>query len=101
VPPAALAGIFAAILRLIHLFAGKLRFLSAVPRSRWLSAAGGASVAYIFVHVLPDLSRQQAAIERNGGIGPGFLANHVYLAALLGLVVFYGLERAAKRSRPP
>jgi hypothetical protein len=95
----ALAGIFALILALIHVFAGKVRFLSAVPRSRWLSAAGGASVAYVFVHILPDLSQGQATIERNGGIGPGFLANHVYLAALLGLAIFYGLERAAKLSR--
>jgi hypothetical protein len=99
VPLAAAAGIFAASLALIHLFAGQVRFLQAVPRSRWLSAAGGAAVAYIFIHVLPDLSRGQATIERNGGVGPGFLANHVYLAALLGLAIFYGLERAAKRSR--
>jgi predicted membrane protein len=94
-----LAGIFALILATIHLFAGKLRFLNDIPRSRWLSVAGGASVAYVFVHILPDLSRQQATIERNGGVGPAFLANHAYLAALLGLAIFYGLERAAKRSR--
>ncbi len=95
----ATAGIFSLVLALIHLFAGKVRFLRAVPRSRWLSAAGGGSVAYIFVHVLPELSKSQATIEQNGGVGPGFLAKHAYLAALLGLAIFYGLERAARRSR--
>lgn len=45
--------IAAAILALIHLFAGKLRFLEGIPRSRWLSLAGGASIAYVFLHLLP------------------------------------------------
>ena len=38
-------------LALVHLFAGKLRFLHVIPRSRWLSMAGGASVAYVFLHL--------------------------------------------------
>ncbi len=33
------------------------------------------------------------------GEGLAFLESHVYLLALLGLLVFYGLERAAKVSR--
>lgn len=53
-----LTGILAAIMATIHIFAGRLRFLDVIPRSRWLSMAGGAAVAYIFVHLLPELSRQ-------------------------------------------
>ncbi|NJM23928.1 MAG: hypothetical protein HC836_25875 [Richelia sp. RM2_1_2] len=35
---------------LIHIFSRSLRFIQ-IPRSRWLSGAGGVSVAYVFVHI--------------------------------------------------
>jgi hypothetical protein len=49
-------------LMLVHLFAGKLRFLEGTPRSRWLSMAGGISVAYVFLHVFPELEEAQQHI---------------------------------------
>jgi zinc transporter ZupT len=91
--------IFAIGLALVHLYSGRLRFLETIPRSRWLSAAGGVSVAYVFLHILPDLDNHQEAIVQTGGFGIAFLENHVYLIALLGLAMFYGLERLAKQSR--
>ena len=48
-------------LAIIHLFSGSIRFLDVLPRSRWLSAADGISVAYVFVHLLPDLAQEQEA----------------------------------------
>lgn len=80
----------ALLLAVVHLVAGKLRFLDGVPRSRWLSGAGGASVAYIFLHVLPELAAHQRGMagERT-----------VFLIALAGLVAFYGLERHARCAR--
>lgn len=92
-----LSAIFAISLALIHLYSGKLRFLNTIPRSRWLSMASGVSVAYVFVHILPDLSEQQEAISQIGALG--FLEYHVYLLALLGLTVFYGLEQMVKESQ--
>ncbi|MBZ8182834.1 hypothetical protein [Oscillatoria salina] len=86
-------------LALVHLFAGKLRFLEVIPRSRWLSVAGGASVAYIFVHVLPELSEGQKTFEEVPLLALDFLEHHVYLVSLLGLVIFYGLEKLAHSSR--
>ena len=86
-------------LALVHLFCGRMRFLKASPRSRWLSAAGGVSVAYVFVHLLPDLAEEQETVHRAVGETFTFLEYHVYLVALLGLATFYGLERAAKLSR--
>ena len=71
-------------LALIHLSSGLLRFVQ-VPRSRWLSGAGGVSVAYVFVHILQELSEHQTVLEEaeNGFIY--YLEHHVYLLALLGL----------------
>jgi zinc transporter ZupT len=88
--------LFAVGLALIHLYAGKLRFLDEIPRSRWLSMASGVSVAYVFVHLLPDLNERQEAIAKTGILS--FLEHHVYLMALLGLAVFYGLERTVEES---
>lgn len=88
-----------AALAAVHLFSGRMRFLSASPRSRWLSAAGGVSVAYVFVHLLPDLAEEQETVREAVGEGFSFIEYHVYLVAMVGLVAFYGLERAAKLSR--
>lgn len=89
----------AVCLALVHLFAGRLQLLHSRPRSRWLSAAGGVSVAYVFVHLLPELNRAQESVAERAGDLLGFLEEHVYLLALLGLAVFYGVESASRRSR--
>ncbi|MBD0265861.1 MAG: hypothetical protein ICV78_25015, partial [Tolypothrix sp. Co-bin9] len=91
--------ICAIALAIVHLFSGKLRFLNAKPRSRWLSFGSGVSVAYVFVHILPELSKAQETFQSSLNIGLAFLEHHVYLVALLGLAVFYGLERFASKSR--
>ena len=87
----------------IHLYSGRMRFLDVLPRSRWLSVAGGISVAYVFVHLLPDLAEEQGTMREAAGEGFSegfnFLEYHVYLVALIGLAAFYGLERSAKTSR--
>ena len=84
----------------VHVFAGKLRFLDVTPRSVWLSSAGGASVAYVFLHILPDLAQGQ---DQFLAAKTGWLANverHVWLLSLAGLSAFYGLERLVHRSQP-
>jgi zinc transporter ZupT len=85
----------------VHILGGRLGFLRVVPRSAWLSFAGGVSVAYVFVHLLPELAEHQSTFERGVGRAEGLLAAieaHVYLMALIGLAAFYGLERLARRS---
>ena len=93
--PELLVPALAAALAAVHLFAGRLRF-RAIPRSDWLSGAGGVSVAYVFVHVLPELSERHEMLE---GTVVGFVEHHIYLVALAGFAAFYGLERLAQRSR--
>ncbi len=91
-----------AVMALSHLFSNKMLFLQGIPRSPWLSMAGGISVAYVFLHILPELSEGQSALEEVSSlVGLAFLEDHVYIMALLGLAVFYGLERAAKSRRRP
>lgn len=74
---------------LVHLLSPWLSFLPARPRSGWLSVAGGVSTAYVFVHLLPELAHHQAQSFQGAGA-------EIFLIALAGMVVFYGLERWAK-----
>lgn len=95
--PPVIALVFAAV----HIFGRKMDFLRSTPRSAWLSIAGGVSVAYVFVHLLPELATHQETFRRTVGdqTGPfSAVESHVYLIALLGLAVFYGLDRLARAS---
>jgi zinc transporter ZupT len=95
----AVTGFLALGFALIHLLIGRLTFLHAIPRSRWLSAAGGVAVAYVFLHVLPELAASQRTVRAHLAGADALSGRHVYLIALLGLAVFYGLERLIRRAR--
>ncbi|MFW5652466.1 MAG: hypothetical protein ACOC0P_00330 [Planctomycetota bacterium] len=92
--------VMAAMLAAVHIFANRLSFLDVIPRSRWLSGAGGASVAYVFVHVLPELGEGQEHLVEGLGPALSFLEYHIYLVALFGFATFYGLERMAQLHQP-
>ena len=92
-------GLMAVAFCLVHLFVGRLRFLDRNPRSRWLSFSGGVAVAYVFLHMLPELGAHAGAFNRATGLGEVMAESAVYLLALFGVAAFYGTERALKRSR--
>ncbi len=94
-PAAPVAALVAAVvLAVVHLEARRLQLLDAVPRRRWLSFGAGVSVAYVFLHLLPDVAAFELAAIEAGHPSPG------WLVVLAGLVAFYGLERAARSARP-
>lgn len=98
--PASLAAL--ALLVLVHVATPSLKFPEGTPRTVWLSLAGGVSVAYVFVHFLPELAASQEAVAAAAGELTGGLAlagGHVFLIALAGLLAFYGLDRLPKISR--
>ncbi|MEA4857857.1 hypothetical protein [Solidesulfovibrio sp.] len=92
-------GLAALCLAALHLEVRLLAPALDAPRSPWLSAAGGAAAAYVFVHIFPGLCDGQEALRRTGWAFVAVLDRHVFLIALLGLLVFYGLERAALAAR--
>ncbi len=62
-------------------------------RRRYISAAAGISVAYIFIDVLPELEVQrQVLVRAAGGAELFFAEQRIYALALLSFVVIYGLE---------
>ena len=90
------------LLVFVHVATPSLRVLDGSPRSVWLSIAGGVSVAYVFVHFMPELAASQEAVAEAAGDLAGGLrlaGRHVFLIALAGLLAFYGLHRLAQDSR--
>jgi zinc transporter ZupT len=83
---------------LIHLFAERFHITKDGTRSAWLSFAGGVSVSYVFIHIFPELEQTQRHLSLHFNFIP-FVEHHAYIVALLGLIVFYGLERGAKLSQ--
>ena len=46
----------------VHLSIGRMAGLHGARRSGWLSFSGGIAVAYVFLHVLPDLIEHNAVL---------------------------------------
>ena len=91
-----IAVVFAAI----FMFGKKLHFVYRKYRRRALSAAGGAAVAYVFIHLLPDLAQaSDTFVKITADQSLPKPAYRVYAAALTGFVLFYGLEHMVHWSR--
>jgi hypothetical protein len=79
----------------IYLFGGRAnQRLGARGRRRFLSFAAGLSVSYVFMHILPGLHtiRDAQTHFQSDYIQRLFPEYSVFLAAMLGFLVFYGLE---------
>ena len=69
---------------------------------RVLSFGAGVTIAYVFVHLLPELEAAREALVRTGAhLSLPFPALRVYLAALIGFMLFYGLEHLVAWTRKP
>lgn len=85
--------LFVTVLACIHVFANNISQLHTLSRRKWLSLAGGISVAFVFVHILPELHSLQESLKENDKPAI-FSMDFLYVMALAGVLLFYGLERA-------
>jgi hypothetical protein len=86
------SGLFAVGLAAVHLLVGRLDVPR--PRRRSLSVAGGATIAYVFVLVFPEIGEAVlVAVESTNGPAT-FLQRETaaYTVVLLGFVTFYGVH---------
>jgi hypothetical protein len=102
----AIAVLFAAI----FLFGGKLPQLSWARRHhrKALSFGAGVAVAYVFIHLLPELEAARGVFVRlTEHLRLPFPEYRVYLSAMIGFIFFYGLDhmvvwaRKAEEKRQP
>jgi hypothetical protein len=99
----ALSGLAAVILAAIFLLADRLR------PSRWLplddrsvaAFTAGMAIAYVFVGMMPDLAAARGSFAAGAGAHLPHEALSVYFVALLGFVVYYGLERRRQTGEGP
>jgi hypothetical protein len=97
--PGALA--IAVGLAALHVAAPHIRRIPGVPESATGSFAGGLAVAYVFLHLLPEIAAGDEAVGEalSDVVRPTPLLELViFLVALTGFTVFFGLERLAERS---
>jgi len=83
----------------VHVFIRRLNFLDRTPRSRWLSFAGGVAVAYVFIHILPELGAHANALREATAMGDKLAEIAAYGVGLAGLSLFYGIERIVVASK--
>jgi hypothetical protein len=82
----------------IFLFGWRLH-RTRTPRAA-LSIGAGATAAYVFVRMMPELGEAQAAfLTASAGVALPAPELRVYAAALVGFTVFYGLENLVTWSR--
>ncbi len=86
-----LSAFIVVLIVLVHLWAGKIALLNPLPRRKWLSLFGGISVAFVFLHIIPDLSYMQESL--NEKLLPPFIENDLFVLAMCGILLFYGIER--------
>lgn len=94
--------VIAVVLAGLHLAALRIRKLPFVPESVTGSFAGGLAVAYVFLHLLPEIAEGNEAIgellEDTIEVTPLFDLG-IFVVALTGFTAFYGLDRLATSRR--
>ncbi len=93
--------LLALLLAALHLAAPHIRRLPLVPEGSTASFAGGTAVAYVFLHLLPEVAAGNEAVGEalSDVLRPTpLLELGLFAVALVGLTVFYGLERLVQRS---
>ena len=79
---------------LVHLFANKARRFDSVFRGRFLSMGSGLAIAYVFVDILPKLSKHAPLVTEAVRRFFPYFERHVYVIALLGFLLFFLLDRS-------
>ncbi|TFV56650.1 hypothetical protein E4P41_15435 [Geodermatophilus sp. DF01-2] len=91
------------LLAALHLAAPHIRKLPLVPERATASFAGGLAVAYVFLHLLPEIAEGNEAVGEvlSDVVEPTPLVDlGIFLVALAGFAAFYGLQRLADRRAP-
>jgi len=66
-----------------------------------ISFGAGMAVAYVFVHVMPELHDARRAFVTSVSVLLRYEGMVIYFVALTGFLVFYGLDHLRKRLRDP
>lgn len=79
---------------LVHLYANKTRFINKNLQGQFLSFGSGVALAYIFIDLLPKLSRNENLVKGSLENLFPYFEHHVYIMALLGFLLFFIVDRS-------
>jgi hypothetical protein len=87
-------GAAAFLFALTFVLGGRIHPVESVVRDRrtMVSFAAGATAAYVFVHLLPELHGARQTFMESASIELRYEGMSIYFLALLGFLFFYGLE---------
>ena len=82
------------IFSIIFLFGYKLRFPNQIMHRGLLSFSAGIAIAYVFVHLIPELQdAKYIFVRETAHRALAFPEQVVYLSAMFGFILSYGLEK--------
>ncbi len=87
----------AVVLGLVHVFGGRVASMMADTHHRWLSVGAGITVAFLFLYLLPELEQFHRHLRDHPVAGE--VDEVIYIAAVVGVTLYYGLEHLAYRVR--
>lgn len=93
VTPPEFGFVFALVLAVVHLTAGRITEHERVWGQPLVSLSGGTTIAYVFVFVLPELNEAVVRITESYDVPGSFLSldTLVYLVVMIGFLSFYGV----------
>jgi hypothetical protein len=93
------SGVSAALFATVFLAGARVHPLRAFFPDRRITVSFGAgiSVAYVFVHVMPELHGARLALVESVSVPLPYEGMAVYVLSLVGFLIFYGLEHLRQR----
>ncbi len=92
------------VLAAVHFFIPWIYSTRQSPSKVFNSFAGGVAVAYVFLHMLPELVEQNAPmgelLKHFHWLSP-FVELAIFVTALVGFLLYYGVEITAERAKQP
>lgn len=84
---------------LVHIFTDAIKFLHEKLTNRLMSLVSGGSIAYVFLHLVPELTHYQEVAEK-AHLDTWLENIHyvTYMSALLGIAFFYGINQLSEKS---
>lgn len=94
-------GVSAIVLALTFPVGGRMRPMQRLIHDQgWLLSLGaGLSIAYVFVHMMPELAGAREVYAQSTKLPVIFRGMLVYFVAMIGFMVYYGLENIRRRVR--
>lgn len=85
---------------IVHISTNYIKFLDRKPKDRLMSFVSGGSIAYVFLHLVPELTHyQEVAEDAQLPIWLESLDYSTYLLTLMGIAFFYGINQLNEKSK--